>query len=166
MMCERMDNKSGRLALHGKGIKMTLRSFLNKQHPTSSSMDPRNILGKKCDAFGTDALIGYPRKCPVTTCPDHDDRSLWPKTEKNKHIMTFFEGNITFSTNNGLYSLRWPSFVKNPATYFHNIKILKHTIKNYNQGDLHDVQCWICCRNFNRSMPMSSSETDDGKIGR
>ncbi len=122
-----------------------------KQHPTSSSMDTRNILGKECDASGTDAMMAYPSKCPVTTCIVHYNERLWLKATINEHIITHFEGNINFSTNNGLYSLRWPSFVEDPAIYFHNIKRLKRTIQNYNQWDLHDVQCLICLRNFDRS---------------
>ncbi len=122
-----------------------------KQHPTSSSMDTRSILGKECDAPGTYAMMGYPQKCPITTCPDHDDKSFWRKTERDKHVITHFEGNIKFNTNNGLYSLRWPSFSESPATYFQDIKKVKRTIQNYNQWDLHDVQCLICCYNFTRS---------------
>lgn len=118
------------------------------------AIDTESMLVKKRDVSNTDARIIYTRKCPVTTCPYHVDIGLWTKGEKDKHIMTHFDGNIKFDIDDHRYSLPWPSFFEGPEKFFSKVESLKRSIQNHSLRFSHGYgrfMCWMCLHGFDPS---------------
>ena len=118
-----------------------------EQHPILPTLEPAN------SPVIANASLRYTRKCPVPSCPYHLDRGFWSKTEKNNHIMTHFEGQIGFATNDIRCSLPWPSFIEDPENFFPKIEILKrrvgkHFIWYRYGGGFEDSTCHICLRSL------------------
>lgn len=137
--------------LHAAEILM---GVAREQDPISPAIDTESILVKNCDASNTDARIIHTRRCPVFTCPYHVDIGPWPKSEKDKHIMTHFDGDIKFDTDKGGYSLPWPSFFEAPEEYFYKVEGLKYSIQNHRWWALHGsghLTCWMCLHGFDPS---------------
>ncbi len=109
--------------------------------------DTGALLAEELGASKANADRERSRKCPVPTCPYHNDIRPWLKIEKDEHIMTHFEGDIKFSTKDCQYVLRWPSFVEAPHVYFHRIKLLKDAIRDAHWWSLEgsrDFKCLLC----------------------
>ena len=127
-----------------------------EQHPISPAQKFGNLSVIKGGASDANASMQYTRKCPVTSCPYHLDRGFWSKMEKDNHIMTHFEGNIGFVTNENRHSLPWPNFIGDPENFFPKIEILKRRVRQYYiwydyGGDPEDSTCVMCLRNFDLS---------------
>ena len=126
-----------------------------EQHPISPALDTGSLSVTKTGPSDANASLQYTRKCPITSCAYHLDRGFWSNTEKNNHIMTHFEGQIGFVTNESRYSLPWPSYIEDPENFFPKIEILKRRLQQYftwdgYDGDPEDSTCYICTRNFDR----------------
>ena len=109
---------------------------------------------KKCGASEANASMEYSRKCPVSTCAYHVDIGPWLKAERNKHIITHFEGEIKFGTEEIGYSLPWPNFIEDPEQFFRKIEVLKRHVRKYytwSSGDSRVFECWNCFHKFDSS---------------
>ena len=127
-----------------------------EQHPISPMQKIGSLSVIKGGASDASNSLQYTRKCPFSSCPYHLDRGFWSKTEKDRHIMTHFEGHIGFVTNENRYSLPWPNFIEDPENFFPKIEILKRRVRQYYiwygyGGDPEDSTCVMCLRNFDLS---------------
>ena len=128
-----------------------LAEVAREQHLIPSARGSGTMMVKTYDASEMDASIEYTGKCPITTCGWRFDRAIWLKTDRDNHIITHFEGNIMFGTDEILCSLPWPNFIEDPDHFFHKIELLKRQVQMYYMWalrDSRDIKCWVCSRNF------------------